>query len=374
MAVVLGSRLTRGIAWLALASGCTGTLIPGVPLDDAGDEFTVADAAPASVSEEPDASAPASADSGRARDSAVQLDDARTSMPAAGEAGAAGAPRDAAAERPGDAGPSAARDAATPMAPVTPTARDLTTDPTKFAGAARCGMAGVLLCEDFENGAIGAPPDPNTWTAPFGFMPRVDGTRALRGTKSLYFELAAGTPGHIEQRKTFPAAKNTVYGRMFVWVDALPTAPAYAHWTLVSALGADNPAEVRLSAQLDPNREGGNYFGIGSDHGESGDWATAGQEPQALVRARRWICLEWLFKGDTSQTQVWIDGHPQSSLSLSATEYRPGDLEAGKRFVHPTFDRLRIGWWLYQTDAQPTPAKMWIDELAIDDERIGCAL
>jgi hypothetical protein len=367
---------------LALLSGCTGNLIAGVPFDDAGDEFSIDDAAATAVIVQRDAGAAVAADagaSGSGTDTTVG-DAARPPMDARAPGGGQAEVRDATPRAPtADAGQGGATraDASSPPPPPPPPAspsRDLTTDRAKFLGSPRCDEAGALLCDDFESEAAGAGPDSAVWSAPFGNVPKIDSTRAARGSKSLYFELAAGTPGHIEERKTFPAARNSVFGRMFVWIDELPTAPAFAYWTLVSALGSNNPAEVRLSGQLDPSRGNGNYFAIGSDHGESGDWATAGQEPQSKVRARDWICLEWLFKGDSSETRVWIDGVEQTSLRLSSSEYRPGDQEAGKRFTHPQFDKLRVGWWLYQLDAQPSPAKLWVDEVIVDDERIGCVL
>lgn len=372
-------RLGLVLAWGM--AGCTGSLIPGVPLeDDDGDGLSVEDAAVTAV--EPEQRPRDGGSSETTKPSA----DARTEQdPGPRPSEDAAAPADAGRSRNRDAGSAPRADASAPVAdaglkdPETadasaPSTRDLGSDKSRFFGAARCDRAGALLCDDFESEAAGAGPDPAVWSAPYGNPPRIDTTRAARGTKSLYFELAAGTPGPIEEKKTFPIANNTVFGRMFVWIDALPTAPAYAHWTLVNGLGSDLPTEVRLGGQLDPNRGNANYFVVGSDHGESGDWSTAGQEPLSKARAGEWTCVEWLFKGDSSETRVWIDGVEQSSLHLTASEYRAGDAEAGKRFVHPRFDKLRIGWWLYQSGAVPSPAKLWIDEVIVDDERIGCAL
>jgi hypothetical protein len=38
----------------------------------------------------------------------------------------------------------------------------------------------------------------------------------------------------------------------------------------------------------------------------------------------------------------------------------------------PDFDSMFVGWWLYQTGTVPDHFDVWIDEVAIDDERIGC--
>lgn len=357
--------LAKAARLLSLAlglSGCTGNLIAGVPLSDAGPELSVDDAA---------ASSPPAAGEGARSESDAEASAPVSEPPSEGDGG-----RGETADSSDDVSQGNDEEAAPdPGGPAPPAGdRDLSANPEAFFGESRCAQADALLCDGFEREEVGAGPDGELWSAPFGALPKVDATRAARGEKSLYFELAAGSPGHIEQRETFPAPQNTIYGRMFVWLDALPTEPAYASWTLVSALGSDDATEVRLGGQLDPTRENANYFGIGSDHGESGDWATGGREPLSRARAREWICLEWLFKGDTSETRVWIDGEEQESLHLTSTEFRAGDQEGGKRFVHPSFDRLRIGWWLYQPEATPSPAKLWIDEVVVDDERIGCAL
>jgi hypothetical protein len=93
-----------------------------------------------------------------------------------------------------------------------------------------------------------------------------------------------------------------------------------------------------------------------------------------VPRAKDWMCLEWLFKGDTSETRVWVDGTEQASLHTTATEFRDGDQEMGKKFVHPEYTKLRVGWWLYQSDATPASYDVWVDEVIVDDERIGCVL
>ncbi|MEY4510086.1 MAG: hypothetical protein RLZZ450_2208, partial [Pseudomonadota bacterium] len=105
-----------------------------------------------------------------------------------------------------------------------------------------------------------------------------------------------------------------------------------------------------------------------------GTWQTSGKEAESAVREKAWICVEWQFKADSSESNVWIDGVEQKSLHLTATEYREGDAEGGKQFKFPSFDKLRIGWWLYQGNATPSPSKAWIDEVVFDKARIGCVL
>jgi len=171
---------------------------------------------------------------------------------------------------------------------------------------------------------------------------------------------------------TFPVANNTLYGRMFLWIEGLPTSPQYAHWVTAYVGGSSsdaNKSQVRLDGQL---ISGNNAFGIGSDGGDSGDWHTPGTDAQSNATEKTWICLEWLFKGDTNETRVWIDGNEQTSLHLNATNYRRGS-EGGKQFIHPTYANLYIGWWQYVTGS-PANTNVWIDEVVVDKARIGCVL
>jgi hypothetical protein len=360
--MVVRSNLLLLGASLALASalvgtGCTGNVVAGLPLDGGEPDFV------------PEPSGNPEADRGDAR--VARADAGSTNASGARDAAApSGSPgRDAGTEPAPDTGaPSAgASDAGKPAEPEPNTDRDYGTDKAKFLGMPRCNTAGALFCDDFESQAVGGQPGP-AWKYPYPAKPKIDMTRAARGTKSLLFELAAGAPGHIEETETFPALSKNVFGRMFVWIEGLPTAPADARWTLVGASGS-GPMEVRLGGQLNAGKS---YYGVGSDGGEAGDFHTPGKESQSIAREKDWTCLEWQFKGDTSETRVWIDGVEQTSLHTTESEYKAGDTEGGKKFTHPTYDKLRIGWWVYQSNATPSPTKMWVDEVAIDKARIGC--
>lgn len=65
---------------------------------------------------------------------------------------------------------------------------------------------------------------------------------------------------------------NSFWARMRLRVDALPTAPDWAHWTLAEASGPASPTLVRpLGGQYVPT-EKHNSCRAGSDLGPTGDW------------------------------------------------------------------------------------------------------
>lgn len=359
MAVRTNLKLCATFA-LSLWGGCAGNLIAGVPPDGGGEDIdepsgSVADAGPrdARAAGGSDAASSASKDAGGANIMPQPAEDA------------------AAPGGPADAGS---------MVPPVGAGRDLSTDKGKFLGAARCDKAGALFCDDFESQAAGAQPGP-AWTYPFAYKPTIDTTRAARGTKSLKFSVNSNTPAQIEETETFPAANNTIFGRMFVWMAALPSSPsALAHYTLVAGRGTGSMNEMRLDGWY-LNQTKQSRYGVGSDGPlgdtdgdgkDDDDWHIDGTESQSLVRATEWTCLEWQFKGDTNETRIWIDGVEQSSLHTTTDAYYNGGKFSNRSYVHPQYTALRIGWWVYHADATPSPFELWIDEVAVDKDRIGC--
>jgi hypothetical protein len=267
-------------------------------------------------------------------------------------------------------------DAATIDAAITDAApgdagRDYSTDRTKFFGASRCAEANVLLCEDFEDG-IGS-----AWTIT-GTTPVVDGGQYARGAKALHIMQTSNGASYIKEKVTFPVATNSYYGRAFFYFVRLPTTAdmPYAHWTIVASTGttpANTQAETRLSAQL---QSGQNLFGVGTDDsstGGTGDWTNkdADDGPMA-VPLGSWVCLEWWHSGATNETKFWWDATEHPSMATTETVHGGNQVN----WILPQYASVWLGWQEYQVPtAMPPPTfDLWVDEIAIDSERIGCVL
>lgn len=247
--------------------------------------------------------------------------------------------------------------------------RDFSTDRAKFFGASRCAQANVQLCEDFESGTL----DTATWTVN-GTMPVVDGLQHARGSKALHITKTGNGASYIKETKTFPAVNDTYFGRAFVYFESLPSPPGmtYAHWTFAAASGTGANGEIRLSGQL---QNGKNLFGVGTDTGSnpagSGDWTNSDKDPNGMplaVPTQQWLCIEWMHKGDTSETRFWWDATEHTSL------YTTESMHGGNAnpYTLPTFTNVWVGWQEYQASTEKF--EMWVDEIAIDKERIGCVL
>ncbi|KUO08271.1 hypothetical protein [Streptomyces sp. DSM 15324] len=163
-------------------------------------------------------------------------------------------------------------------------------------------------------------------------------------------------------------AGNSFWARLRLRVDAFPVAPAWAHWTLAEASGSDTPTLVRpLGGQYFPD-EKANFWGVGSDLGPTGDWTA--WKTSAPAAAGRWSCVEFHLDATDNRVTVYLDGVEKPELTVSTKEHggTAGD------FVFPTFDRLKLGWQLYQADPTPTSYDLRMDDVAVGTRRVGgCA-
>ncbi len=247
-----------------------------------------------------------------------------------------------------------------------PVNRDYGNQAAEFLGASRCANSGLLVCEDFESNTI----DLTRWQIA-KVVPNVVelvGDQAARGKKSLHVR-TQNNMAYVSTKKPFPIADNTYWARMFVRVARFSTV-SYAHWTMAEAAGKGDGSLIRVGGQYASNVSQ-NRWGVGSDRGPTGDWTThdadpAGKPTQPPVNT--WVCLEWLHDGANDVTKFFVDAveHP----SLGTTKDKHGGNKVP--YVMPEFQSVWFGWHQYQGDSMPFD--VWIDEIAIDGNRIGCKL
>ena len=244
--------------------------------------------------------------------------------------------------------------------------RAYSTDPGTFFGSSRCASLHAQLCEDFESGNPGDKPSATLWTTSGDAT--LDTSQFARGKQALHLHLVNQAWATIMETKTFPEANNHFFGRLFFRASAIPTTnPSAAHWTLVAGAGNNTP-EIR---------EGGisGKWGTGTDNrvdGGTGDWTNADNDPAgkaAPVPSNAWACIEWEYDGSKNETRFWWDGVEHPSMHTTATMHG-GDQTVP--YLLPQFTKVTIGWMLYQAPVSPTTFDVWIDEIAVDAERIGC--
>ena len=231
----------------------------------------------------------------------------------------------------------------------------------------------MQLCEDFEGDTL----DTATWTTIGGPKPVIDDGKAARGRKALHFTITGNGQSAIRESKTFPAPNNTYYGRAFVYFSSLPTPMmgfTYSHWTMIAATGSQVSGEIRVSGQM---QNGMSYWGVGTDNrvdaNGTGDWTNSDKDPNgkpSAVPTGQWLCIEWMHKGDTNETRFWWDGVEHPSLYTKPSTSHGGN--PTEPFILPQFKNVWLGWAEYQSTTEPF--ELWLDEIAIDKDRIGCVI
>ena len=281
--------------------------------------------------------------------------------PPSGVAGAAGAGGGAMV---GSAG-------AAPVEPAEPdpTVPDPTVpavDPFPAPAGPGCGPA-AFFCEGFEDLAVGAAQQNDAWR-PDGNV-SIDG-QAMEGARALRLQPNGGQQARISLNN-FSAPNNSLFGRMFLRVEALPSSPNFAHWVVVEATGSGSSERVRpLGGQFIDLADRGirtNFWGIGADGGPTGDWTHWDNGSPVEARSATYQCIEWRMNGADSAIDVWIDGQFQPSMSISRD-----DNPSGRAFVFPTFNAMTIGWGVFQGGTTPAQFDVHIDDIVLSSQRAGC--
>jgi hypothetical protein len=234
------------------------------------------------------------------------------------------------------------------------------------APAPACDRPGFLFCENFDRLPTGGPAslDWGVDTRAGTLTVERPATPTGRG-QNLHVHTAGNGRAFLVAAIDPPG--NSFYGRVRVRVAAFPTAPDWAHYTLVEASGPTAGAGVvrPLGGQYVPTL-GTALWGVGSDGGPTGDW-TSWQESAPSV-AGRWQCVEWHQDASDNAVDVWIDGRRQADLSVDTTHHGGNPVD----FVLPDVDTVRIGWQLYQSGPTPDRFDLWFDDVALATGRIGC--
>lgn len=226
----------------------------------------------------------------------------------------------------------------------------------------------LLLSDGFEADAVGAMPDPDTW------VPSItgDGTievsneRAHNGTQSLHVVSPSGSyETFVHTTMPFPVTNNTFWGRLYFYIDStMPT--DFVHWTVMEARGQGSDNRVRIGGINNGSDQGfyGHSFLFNVETQGQGEIAID-DEPRPQVPAGTWTCIEWMYKGVEGQNEsrFFWDGVERTKLHAEV------DFFEGI-YAMPAFDRLYVGWGIYQPIDEPY--EVWIDDVAVAGERIGC--
>lgn len=239
----------------------------------------------------------------------------------------------------------------------------LVTPPTASASPTRSAHE-HLARETFDRLPLGPVTAGHGWTAD-----TAGGSLTVEpGTTGHGRELRLHTEGNGRAFLVFSdlaPAGNSFWARLRLRVDRFPTAPDWAHWTVAEASGSDVPTLVRpLGGQYVPT-SGADFWGVGSDLGPTGDW-TAWQT-SAPAAAATWQCVEFHLDAKDNRVTVYLDGVERPELTVS-TKRHGGTADD---FVFPHFDKLKLGWQLYQANPTPSAYDVRMDDVALSNKRVG---
>lgn len=296
------------------------------------------------------------------------------------EVGARDAASDAATTTDG-----AVKDAATPSGDAGPATFSTNRDDFGLTGASKCAGSDFLLCEDFEADAI----DTKTWSLQTWGKgsASIDTARAARGKHSLHITQPAESARVVlREVKTFAQTGNHFYGRFFLSLPYLAPAlqcnangdcPNLVHWTAVSASGTykeggkDFNPDVRAIGAVNQvllvNLDGGPKPEVGIDDRN----APAGYTKLDAARVNQWMCFEFEYVGEgaSAEIRVFWDGREHPGLHYSTAQR--GD--KGELWPIPKYEWLEFGFTHYQNYASYVQSfDAWLDEIVVDDQRVGC--
>jgi len=254
------------------------------------------------------------------------------------------------------------------------------------AGGSSAGAcAKALFCDDFESHAAQMEPG-GAWTVQKSAAgaAAVDTTRAASGKQSVKIGTTAG-PGYksalIGYGEKLPLQSNVVYGRMMFWLEAAPTNSV--HWTFITGRGKVPgqvySAEYRYGGQQ-PISENGTFVGsqLMANYETPDFYQTPPVGPgtdcwfhadKKVVPVGKWACAEWKFDGPKNEMSFWLDGVELPDLHMQGKGQGCVNQPVDYPWTAPTFDKILVGWESYQDDEART---IWIDDVVISEEPIGC--
>jgi len=290
-----------------------------------------------------------------------------------------------------------ARDASRTDGPMASDAR-FDVDLGVESGSGSC-PPGAVICDDFEkytDGATNLAPDWVTYT--YSGTVRVDTTKPRGGAKSLHVTTQQGLRRYADimrETRNVELIPRKHYGRLMLWLTTIPQGAQ--HWGINTSSGpmVGFPDEMAkfgegemfrklMSAYAQRARPMANGMYLvragGPENGDPGPEADcAVAAPTQTITPRRWVCWEWLFDGtaDAASSFLWLDGQAMTEVDAvgfgkqcQGPGFNGKPMMANYRWESPrVFDKVIIGYEQYQD----MPAQeVWIDDLVISTEKVGC--
>jgi hypothetical protein len=231
-------------------------------------------------------------------------------------------------------------------------------------GATTSCPDGGFLCDDFEQYPAASEPA-GGWTVTKRGEGQivVDSTRAFSGTRSLHVS------GRMNQdraniSKPLETESPAVYFRFMMYATSYP-ASSGVH-TRLMRIGTEEAASGNPYTSYSLAA----YNGVAIERVNSIYLRDTGTKFNSSNLLNRWVCWEWSVDRSGGmgnvKVNIWVDGR---ELTLSAA----GSSSHGQ--TSPTWDPIDFKIFMLGLDgyqADPEPADLWIDDLSVTPQRVGC--
>jgi hypothetical protein len=236
-----------------------------------------------------------------------------------------------------------------------------------IGGGSLCTAGRFLLCEGFEGVSVGTNTPPG-WTRSGNATVADD--QAARGAHALKLTPVADRGYgfyNYGNSESFPAAH---WGRVFYRVQT-PPPDAFVHASIAAYQG-DGPGigastfrvvdTVKMAAPTSTHQFLYNVQITGSSEFSK-------QGPYNWMFDGNWHCAEWFVDGANQAYQFYFEGAEVTQMRImnGAGNYGSG---SNRSHLPMMFTDFRVGFITYQN--APPGFTAWVDEVAIDTNRIGC--
>jgi hypothetical protein len=222
-------------------------------------------------------------------------------------------------------------------------------DASWLGDSSRCTLSKFSLCDDFERTDIDAGP----WSNVTPYAPTIDTTRAARGVRSMRIHFEPNDGG--VQGSYLSTSVQTLFPARSLFVRAFVYVPTQAEMPQTGLLWFFGGPEYT-----------GADFGLAKSAVRvrpTGSTSTATTHVSTtLLPLDRWACFEMeIFPTDDAGgggTHVWLDDAPVADMTID-----------GGVDIH-LIDTTELG---VESVIAPSGYDIWVDEVAVDIARIGCA-
>jgi len=247
----------------------------------------------------------------------------------------------------------------------------------------------ALACDDFESSAAGSKPAGALRAAEEGASLSIVDGMAYSGSRSVKISVPKGDNTFRSAMLAFddtgklPTPENVLYGRAMYFFESLPMTdlewrmvvgkgmiPGKTYRSIYSyggALPVMGPDGSFVGSEFVALYDTPDYYDDPMSSPHTNCWSHANQ---IAAPVGKWACIEWKFDGPNNEMQLWLDGIGVAGMDIKGQGDACSGPDGQYTWEAPAFTEIYMGWETYLPDMQDRT--VWIDDVVISTQRIGC--